>query len=750
LTIGGRDRPLRFIDMNKTFLAVSAILGVLAEFPTLSAQSIGPSIAAGGVVNGADYTAAVAPGSIIAVFGDLLAVGTGSAAGTPLPTAIEGTSVEVNGEAIPLYFVSQKQINAQMPFGAAGQAQVRVRTAGGLSVAATISVAASAPRLFTKSMDGRGEPILVHAADWSFVSAASPAVPGEYLILFLTGLGAVTPAIAAGQAAGDSGANGPLNHVPAGAAAVTFGGKQARVLFAGLAPGFVGLYQINFQAPAGATNGAAAVVVSTKEGSSQTATPPAPPGAVSVSNPGPQTAGSQMFSSSSKLSVAWTAPAYVVDHYEVTAVEGIQNTQVTASSKATTATLTGLKAATLYAVTVKACADAACSQGGAANAVSTTTSSEYWQLQGNGNTTTGLSRIVSDGNVRISATRFGSEAGAITGNRIQLYYGPMGPPRGALTTAITSTATSASMASSYLSFVSSRSTTGLLTPTPAATLIETVATGQGVPLSAAMGGKVRLFFEAQGADRKTRIFSIDSVDGYVGQDFNSGGSTTCSTTADYSPGGCCALTVAVGLEGDSVAPNAKIMNARQNKVGFPTMTDWRWDGAPGTFMVFTSGNIPGCSTAAKTHGYAVWDGGSWKVQYQSNGCPKLFPNVQAMFPMHTGGARYKLYYGDTAITTGQLSGNLPFLGPKKLIYSDGSVSGLADRVDFEDWENQSKARDVVFLWPNGDPLNDTAEGYIDDYHFLAPTANLDLQVMYLAITNGVEVPFASVAVLLNP
>ena len=57
---------------------------------------------------------------------------------------------------------------------------------------------------------------------------------------------------------------------------------------------------------------------------------------------------------------------------------------------------------------------------------------------------------------------------------------------------------------------------------------------------------------------------------------------------------------------------------------------------------------------------------------------------------------------------------------------------------------------MVFLWPNGGKLNDGAEGYIDDYHFLAPTGILDLQVMYLAITNGTEVPFASAAVLLNP
>ena len=47
-------------------------------------------------------------------------------------------------------------------------------------------------------------------------------------------------------------------------------------------------------------------------------------------------------------------------------------------------------------------------------------------------------------------------------------------------------------------------------------------------------------------------------------------------------------------------------------------------------------------------------------------------------------------------------------------------------------------------------MNDTAEGYIDDFHFLTPTGNLDLQVLYLSITDGSVVPFAAAAILLNP
>ena len=78
------------------------------------------------------------------------------------------------------------------------------------------------------------------------------------------------------------------------------------------------------------------------------------------------------------------------------------------------------------------------------------------------------------------------------------------------------------------------------------------------------------------------------------------------------------------------------------------------------------------------------------------------------------------------------------------------MSGAGGLVDFEDWEAQAAAREVVFLWPNGDVLDAGAEGYIDDFHFLAPTGSLDLQVMYVTITNGVVAPFSAAAILLNP
>lgn len=475
------------------------------------------------------------------------------------------------------------------------------------------------------------------------------------------------------------------------------------------------------------------------------------PTAVVVANVSEQTVGSARVYSSSRLSVTWRAPTgYAVDHYEITASESVFGTSVTgrANGADTAISLTGLKAATPVSITVKACGDSGCTQSGVSSPASGTTSGEYWQLQGSGNSVSGLTRIVSDGNARISATRFGPEAGA-NASRIQLYYGAAS--RRGLATAVTSTATDAAVASSYLSFTSLAGTTGLIPPPTSTSLVTDVATGQGVPLSS---GVVRLFFEAPGGDGKVRIMYLDSQDGFTGRDFNAGSSGVCSTAADYQSGGGCVPTVAIGVEGDATNANSRIQNARQFKLGFPILDDWRWNGEAGTFMVFTTGGVSGCSSYNQNHGFASWIGSRWQVQYASGGCPKLFQSVQAGFPMHVGGARYKMYFGDPSITTGRVptvgSGpGLPFLGPKKLIYADGGSTQTAS-VEFEDWETTAAGRNVVFLWPNGDPLNDTAEGYIDDFHFLAPTGTLDLQVMYMAITDGSIAPIGAAAVLLNP
>lgn len=475
---------------------------------------------------------------------------------------------------------------------------------------------------------------------------------------------------------------------------------------------------------------------------------------VTVSRVNEIAVGTRQTFSSSVLLVSWTpSPQDLTDHFEIVATEAVQGTEVRAAvgSTATSVALTGLKAATAYQLTVAACLDAACTRLSAAAPVVGATDTEVWWLRGTGNDVTGLETLVSDGNARLSATRFGPAAGTMA-NRVQLYYGPLrmaGVPA-SLSAAVASGPADAAIPESFLTFTSRANASGLITPGSPSPLVAEVATGQGVPVDDSAGGFVRLFFEATGQDGLTRVMSLDSADGFVGLDFNRGVATTCSTAADYSTSGGCEPTVAIAVEGDA-GGNLRITNARQNKVGWPTLDSPHWDQAPGTFMVFTSGRVEGCSTFNRNHGYAVWSGTAWEVQYGVDGCPKLFTSVQAAFPFHSGGVRYRLYYGDPSITEGtRPNSNLPFLGPKKLIYADGRMAGLPEVVDFEDWEAQAAARDVVFVWPNGEQLDAAAEGYIDDYHFLTPTGSQALQTMYLTITDGAIVPLSASAILANP
>jgi hypothetical protein len=461
-----------------------------------------------------------------------------------------------------------------------------------------------------------------------------------------------------------------------------------------------------------------------------------------------QPAGATPTSSSTRLALAWSAPSnFVPTSYEISVVEAATGAARTTSVTTASVSLSELKSATAYRFEVRACHSSCYTQptGGA----TAETPAEVWHLQGAGNGLAGLTRPVADGNVRLHALRLGAGAGADLEGRLRLYYGPFGSVSRGLAVATTGEVASIASPATYLAYTSRAGAAGLIDPPTAAPLVRSVATGQGVALSSALGARIRLFFEGLGADGRTRILHLDSQDGYAGLDFNAGASGICSTAADYATGGC-VPAVAIGVEGDA-GGWAKVANARQFKVGVPTAADWRWDGAAGTFMVFTLDAIAGCTAATHNQAYAVWSGTSWQVQYEASGCPKLMASVQAAHPLHMGGARYKLYYGDPSDTNGRVAGSqLPFLGPKKVLYADGATSGAEATVEFDDWENVARGRGLTFLWPDGTALDARAEGYIDDFTVLTPTGTLALQVMYVAITDGATPPFAASAVLLNP
>ena len=185
--------------------------------------------------------AAVAPGSLVAIYGSGLAASTAAATSFPLPATLGGASIKVNGIAAPILYASPTQINFQIPFEVpAGAGNISLSVNGAAAGTASIDIQASAPGLFTLS---QGNAAVVNQ-NGVINSPNQPAAGGTVISGYFTGLGAVNPPVASGGAAPAM----PLSNVP-GQVTATIGNTQAIVQFAGLAPGFAGLYQVNILVP---------------------------------------------------------------------------------------------------------------------------------------------------------------------------------------------------------------------------------------------------------------------------------------------------------------------------------------------------------------------------------------------------------------------------------------------------------------------------------------------------------------------
>lgn len=212
----------------------------------------------------------LAPGTVIQIYGSNLAAAAQSAqlVNGRLPTSLGGVSVNIGGVDAPLFYVSPGQLNAQVPAELTPERPYQVAvTSGGVSTAPdTILVTAVAPGI-AAFPDGRA---IAQDANFALIDPAShPANAGTYLVIYLTGMGATNPAVATGAVAPSS----PLAQTVA-PPQVTLGGKAIPVIFAGLTPGFAGLYQINFQVPSDTRTGDLALIVTQNGIASNTVTIP--------------------------------------------------------------------------------------------------------------------------------------------------------------------------------------------------------------------------------------------------------------------------------------------------------------------------------------------------------------------------------------------------------------------------------------------------------------------------------------------
>jgi uncharacterized protein (TIGR03437 family) len=199
-----------------------------------------------GVVNAASSAPAgnpISPGQFVTLYGTGLAKSNQTAA-PPYPSLLNGVSVLINNKPAPLYYVSPGQLNVLVPYATTGPtAAIVVQNSGVNSNTVTVPVAATSPGIYTLDQSGSGGGAILHA-DYSIVNAAKPAIGGEMVLVYLTGLGTLTPAVADGTAG-----TGSALHTADADMVVYVGGQQATIVFKGLAPGFPGLYQLNVTLP---------------------------------------------------------------------------------------------------------------------------------------------------------------------------------------------------------------------------------------------------------------------------------------------------------------------------------------------------------------------------------------------------------------------------------------------------------------------------------------------------------------------
>ncbi|MBF8305935.1 MAG: hypothetical protein HW398_1123 [Acidobacteria bacterium] len=206
---------------------------LLLREPALTSPRIDSIVNAAGFENGP-----LAPGMAVTLFGANLAPAvTTAAAGIPLPSSLEGTTVTLNGAAAPMFAVAPGEVTFLVPYDVTGPlTDVILRSRTG-EAAVQISLAAVSPGIFLAGPDGS-----IYHGDSRRVWDFSPARGGEELILYASG----TPAVQAGLPAPAS----PATRTDL-APRIRIGGQLVEIRFAGLTPTLIGIYQVNFVVPAG-------------------------------------------------------------------------------------------------------------------------------------------------------------------------------------------------------------------------------------------------------------------------------------------------------------------------------------------------------------------------------------------------------------------------------------------------------------------------------------------------------------------
>jgi len=231
-------------------IAVKSLLAVLALAACLCAQDANaPNYTAAGIVNGASFAPGLAPNTIISIFGtnlswDTHALDAGDIAGGVMPTSMANVEVYFEGWPAYLYYVSPTQINLLVPSDLlSGTFQFWVDRQGTRGPIVTVKLQNAAPAMFQTSSGA----VIASHLDWSLVCSGAPAVAGEIVILWATGLGNTAPQLEDGVLPAAAQWLIQMNQFQVWINGVAL--DPSAILYAGVAPGYAGLYQVNVRLP---------------------------------------------------------------------------------------------------------------------------------------------------------------------------------------------------------------------------------------------------------------------------------------------------------------------------------------------------------------------------------------------------------------------------------------------------------------------------------------------------------------------
>jgi uncharacterized protein (TIGR03437 family) len=236
----------------------SPVIGISVALQAPSFSGAGLTLDPTGITNTASsalFTSSIAPGELLTLYGTTGSTLSNGAAQDPsFPVKLDGLEVKINDISAPILAVNgcgvRPCITVMVPYEIQGL-YVHIQLVNGSTTSNTIVgfAGSSAPGLFTTPAGGVGYAAAQHTSNYASVTPSSPAEIGETIAVYLTGLGAMSPAV------GDA-APGPSTLADAVESVWAFiGGNQAAVSFAGLTPGLVGLAQINLVIPVGVSAG---------------------------------------------------------------------------------------------------------------------------------------------------------------------------------------------------------------------------------------------------------------------------------------------------------------------------------------------------------------------------------------------------------------------------------------------------------------------------------------------------------------